>query len=41
MADKRPLINDNGTVKELAPPDQIPADVLPSTGGKTFAFFMG
>lgn len=42
MTDRRPIIVVAGEVRELAPPDTLPADIIPatSTGGKTFAFFM-
>lgn len=43
MADKRPVYRDatTGQLSELAPPNTIPADVLPPSSGATFAYFTG
>lgn len=40
MAERRPLVLVAGVITELAPPDELPEDVIPTEGGKTFAFFM-
>lgn len=37
MADKRPLKIENGVVKEIGPPDTIPADILPASSGTSVA----
>lgn len=43
MPPKRPVVVDTttGQIREIQPPDQIPADVLPTTGTSTSrAFFL-
>lgn len=42
MAVRKPLIINGGKLEEIKTPDTIDPSVLPATsGGRTFAFFMG